>query len=702
VTRAALAAAVAATIAATAHALPLPPSHFQIVPVYSATRAIHISWTERGGVKTWNIRRRVDHGPEALVKTFPGGAAGHHLSYTDHAVSEASEYTYRVEVCDAATCIDVPDFTTSVRVVWPISGGHRVLHGFNEPVAWAGWNGEDGKAAGFHDGIDLGRTSTGDEPADDVHAARGGIVHEVYVRPPPAVDDVFVQIQVDVGGGHFEFDGYHQISTETPLAVTKGQFVAPGQRLGVMGTRVFTPGLAFDDHVHFQLGASGTSRTTVRNPLTIFTHPNDRDPLGNPPALNDENGDGKTALYRTHGTGALLATGPTDQGLHGDVDVAAEITDIQGTEPHQAPIALGYWIEGPLPESEHKDDVKSATHPYKLYDFHTAYWGARPETACDLVSDLDDVANFGCRGVKPVGCIVRPSVPCNSTLKEDGTAYLFPILHHFIVTHAAAETGARNGLNRNQFWRTAAKDDNGVVTSTHANYAGQPTTTRAWEARFPDGDYTIHLVASDLQHPNVDVPLPRVRLENFAPFLTAVLVAKDADHNPATGLPETPGCEEVAYDYKHPARRQYPDPVQLAAARGAAGFRPVPAGTTLCVRLRFSEPMSMCDVDLAGDRGIGAVLGPVVGGFVKTHADNDTWRGTITLPPDPSGNSDSSIANDEKDVAVRVRAADRPFGNNDLRGLDRDGDGFPNAAPDGNHLLKVDLSPPKRRQQVTK
>jgi hypothetical protein len=699
VTRLAVALVALALHAGVALAAPALPTLVQVFPVYATPPFISVTWREMGGATVYTIYRKSGTGAEAVMGSVPAEGVGQRPSWLDTGAVPGVSYTYRLEACDETTCVSPPAFTTSIATVWPISGlPRRVMQGFNENIAWAGV-GDHGDTTGFHDGVDLGRTTIGSTAADDVRAPRGGVVVEVTSAVSPAeTDNGFIRIRVEVGGGKFEYDGFNHIETTPPPPVMIGDAVAPGQKIAVIGSRYFATDIA--DHVHFQLGATGSDRITVRHPLTIFTDDADRDPLGNTPALNDENGDGKNVIYRDHATGSLIDYDLATKPLRGDIDVAAEVTDRQGTKPEQAPIQLGYWIEGPLLDSEQLDDVKSAAKPYRVYDYRTDYWGTPPATACDLVSLLDDAANFGCNGVKAGGCL--KDVPsCTSPLKQGNLSYPWPILHHFVVTHASTETGVRTGLGTNQFWRTAAKDDGAAVGSTHANYAGQPTTTKAWEARFPDGDYAVHLLASDRVHQDVDVKLPPARLENFAPYIREMLVTVDGDGSPATGRAETPGCEDEVYSYRQPARKQYPDAFTLAVARSEAGFAPIRAGATVCVRIRFSEPMSDASVALIRQRGGGPLLKSVDGAHTKTRQDKDTWLGSVTLAADPSGNSDSNIADDEKDVAVWVSAQDRPA-NDVRRALDTNGDGTADTSADINHLVKVDLSPMKKTVTVTK
>jgi hypothetical protein len=681
-------------------AVPTLPDDIRVVPVYATPPAIRVSWIELpidDNALYYNIHKRVGTtGPDVAVGVVVAAEEGLLSEFLDPDVVPGTSYRYRLEACDETGCVSDAGFATTVDTVWPISGGRRVVNGFNENLGWAGLRGEDLAPVGFHDGVDLGRTTVDPAAADAVHAPRGGIVRRIEKEDPPTVDDDFIEIVVDMGGGHFEFDGFNHIASGT-LPVMEGDVVRPGQMIATIGTRHFNG--SEPDHVHFQLAARGTRRPTVRHPLSVFRDDADRDPGGHAPKLNDENRDQRTALYFDHTNGQLIPYDRDTHPLRGDVDVAAEVMDQQGTQPHQAPIRLGYWIEGPLPAAEHLDDVKSAANPYRLYDYRTEYWGLAPATACDLISSVHDPANAGC---PTLGCVGTSNVGCAATLPGHTVAWPWPILHHFVVTHAGTETAARTGLSKNQFWRTAAKDDGGPVVSSHANYANQPTTTKAWEARFPDGDYTVHLLASDLVHTDIDLPLPPTRLENFAPFILEVLVTVDADGNPGTGHPDTPNCEAEAYHYQHAARRQYPDRTPLAVARAAAAEKIIRAGRQVCVQVRFSEPMSTAAIELVGQRGAGATVAAPQSTLVKTHQDNDTVYALVTLTADPSGGKDSSVANDEKDIAIRVTGQDRRDGANVRRSLDTDGDGVANAAADVNHLVKIDLSPMKKALQVDK
>jgi hypothetical protein len=90
---------------------------------------------------------------------------------------------------------------------------------------------------------------------------------------------------------------------------------------------------------------------------------------------------------------------------------------------------------------------------------------------------------------------------------------------HFIVTNTHDTTGAVASIDGGAHWNTNAADDGAPNDSGNANYAGFPDAARPHDARFPDGVYTIHVVANDLVQsggPFLEIP---VRVENFATFV---------------------------------------------------------------------------------------------------------------------------------------------------------------------------------------
>jgi hypothetical protein len=100
-------------------------------------------------------------------------------------------------------------------------------------------------------------------------------------------------------------------------------------------------------------------------------------------------------------------------------------------------------------------------------------------------------------------------------------------------------------------------------------------------------------------------------------------------------------------------------------------------------------------VELDPQGSAGAPPLAFAGAFSKTNNPDDTWKGQLFLPADPSGNSDATMADHAKDAVVRIVARDLKDRDAAQRGLDKDGDGMPEAnATDENHMIKLDLSAP--------
>lgn len=693
------------------------PSNVRAVPRYSTPPSILVTWQDVPDETGYEVWRSVDGGPLIQVATL----AQNVTSWRDNAINNVSQYRYRLFAFDGAGATIGSDFTTSVTVVWPIQGGHEVLHGFNEVLGWAGIRGGDGVTTGYHDGVDLNRTTSGTTPGDDVLAPRGGIVDQVI--PNAAVnDDGFVSVRVEIGPGNFEYDGFNHISNDVGLGpvVAVGDAVAPGQKLAKVGIRRFAGDFA--DHVHSMVTTGSSFDSSARHFLQIFTSNADRDPLGKKPKLFDENGDGKVVLFRDHNEADKTKYLDYDQTqpfplrlkpLSGDIDIHVEVTDEQGNNPRQAPIQLGYWIEGPLPatgQDAELDDVKSSTNPYKLYDFRTSYFGAGAAIDCKLVSDIQDTANSGCKGL--TDCTTIPGTACNSVIKEGATDFPWPVLHHFIITHAKGENGTRTDVDVNQYWRTKAKEDNGAVTAAQANYAGKAQATKPTDARFPDSEYIIHVLASDLVNINEDLPILNVRLENFTPFIRELSVYQDKDNNSGTQFDaDHPGCENELYTYKYPGNSSaYPGSGYLNQSQKVTFARANGPGMDLhkiCVKIRFSEGMDSTwanfSVELDPQGASGAPPIAFVGAFSKTYTEDDTWKGQVFVPLDPTGNSDSNLVTHNEDAVIRVKAQDLSDRNNNHRGMDEDADGAPEPdSMDKNHMIKLDATVPITTIQVKK
>src|SRR5207302_380641 len=119
------------------------------------------------------------------------------------------------------------------------------------------------------------------------------------------------------------------------------------------------------------------------------------------------------------------------------------------------------------------------------------------------------------------------------------------IYDSYIVTNTKGTDGNIANVDKGQYWNTDAKNDSSSSYVSYANFAGKQDTSKNSEARFPDGDYEIHIVAGDLVRdkdyakkvrvnnftrtvqataggilpPEVNAPLPFAMLSN-APWIT--------------------------------------------------------------------------------------------------------------------------------------------------------------------------------------
>jgi hypothetical protein len=186
--------------------------------------------------------------------------------------------------------------------------------------------------------------------------------------------------------------------------------------------------------------------------------------------------------------------------IEGDVDILVEMGDELGTLPDQVPTRLAYWIEQPPSTcgvSFH--DVKSPASAYHLFAWENAFFG-------DATSPLT-----------VAGAIVNTHLDAGDHIA--GYPSSWPNYKHFVLTNTSGSSGAAANVSAAQCWNTDAENDSEPASVAHANYAGRDDTTRASEARFPDGVYTIHVIANDLIQdagPFLEIP---VRLENFHPIV---------------------------------------------------------------------------------------------------------------------------------------------------------------------------------------
>jgi len=210
----------AATLAAADYAAATPtiPADIEVFPVYSTPRQIRLRWTENGTATSYTVRRETNPDPTpTTIMTIGGGVAGHVVDVRDGAVVLSASYTYVVQACDATGCVfDVPR-NTSVRTVWPISGGREILHGTTRcsagpalvtsrpsPPRVASRRLPQRRRLQQDDG----------EPCRRGRCLRTARRSRLGVSTGNAgtVDNGFVQVEVDMGGGVFEYDGFNHLA----------------------------------------------------------------------------------------------------------------------------------------------------------------------------------------------------------------------------------------------------------------------------------------------------------------------------------------------------------------------------------------------------------------------------------------------------------------------------------------------------------
>jgi hypothetical protein len=113
--------------------------------------------------------------------------------------------------------------------------------------------------------------------------------------------------------------------------------------------------------------------------------------------------------------------------------------------------------------------------------------------------------------------------------------------------------------------------------------------------------------------------------------------------------------------------------------------------------------MSSVATALVRDRGAGGVAATLTGAKSKTYQTDDTWIGSVVLPPDLTDPHAVPGLSDEHDLALRITARDRRNAAGVMRLLDANSDGVPDAGGDLNHVvLKADANPATATLEVIK
>ncbi len=493
------------------------PDRFLVVPNYGTGEMVAL-WRDLPNETGYEILRAETGGALALVATL----AANTDSWIDGTADVTKEYLYAIRarygaVTSARSRIVRQGFGT----VWPAPATHELLHGWMDTIGTAGQWGD-----GFHVGVDIQRVGTGNK----VLAARGGLVTHATDGPNGVVNILYLD-----GASTFLVQTNH---IDAPL-VRPGQSVYPGQEIAKISERHFP--VDFVDHIHF---VTMTNASTFRplNPLLIFSAAADRDPGGNTPGLVDHGGDG-SVFYRVQGGGPLTvdATHPA----HGDLDIIVELSDEMGTSPDQIPSLIAYAIEPPAPAlGVVHHGVKSTGLPYVLFFTDTTCYSCDISVAAATALHaklVDTTKNYGA---------TIPGFPWQN-------------FKHYVITNTKGLDGSAGNVDEGQYWNTNAKNDGTDDGVPHANFAGKPDTTKATEARFPDGDYTVRVHTADLVHNNTDISWT-VRLENFHPIVV--------ETDPPMGAELPAGTDEVGdltVIFNEPMDMTVPAASILAIAGGA-------------------------------------------------------------------------------------------------------------------------------------
>jgi hypothetical protein len=461
---------------------------------------VELSWLDNASDETgFEIWRKDDDGPYARIDSVPADTT----SYVDVGLDTATEFYYQVRAVrdTLASAFSVEDHT-NLKTIWPVPASHEILHNWNETIGRAGgrWRGRNWFSTGFHMGVDIQRQ--GDDNV--VRAVRSGIVHLVTSRAEDNVAIIQVRNSPNAPGVD---DEYYQTNhlKPVPLAIMRNQTVAAGDTLSEIDEIHFN-NPDWVQHTHYYIHQE--NRLPARgNPLEVFADDNDKDPGLNLPRLTEHSNppDG-TMVFKDASSGVVIPQDSTPT-ISGDIDIVAELGDELGTNPDQVPMKVGYWIEAldtSLTDCVHYHHVKSYSTHYVLFDWADVYFGSYPNPLALSRSIVDNDFNLGPQFI------------------QDNRRYRWENYKHFIVTNTKSTTGSAFDVDSTQYWNTNARDDSSIAdTHPDANFAGRPTTNRVREARFADGDYWIHIIASDLVAFNVTKrDLSRVvRLENFCPIV---------------------------------------------------------------------------------------------------------------------------------------------------------------------------------------
>ena len=378
---------------------------------------------------------------------------------------------------------------------------HQMMQGFAD--------GNDISVLKFHEGIDIWVDGRGGKN-QHVVASRAGKVK--YVKKNQVGGTVVVE--VDIGNGKKEYDWYQHVAD---IGVRPNQALAAGAKVGIISTKQFNAGarhlhMAVTTEVGLRNDEVAAKEESYRNPFMRFKLPRDRDPFKQKPRLEDTDGDKETLLVVPSGGTKPLKK----QAVKGDVDLIADLRDPMNAKRNgrgipapgpikpgdgvlsaSAPHTVGYWIEPLFDKPIVKPKahgVKTAQNPYLLSRFDDEWFKGKPKST----------------GKYPLVYDLSRQVKHDRDLNELNE---WKMRSNFIVTNTMGTDGVPANVV-DQYWNTNAEDDRAADDVAHANYAGKPDARKNAQARFPDGDYVVHIIAGDLVHEKVDLPAGKLRLDN--------------------------------------------------------------------------------------------------------------------------------------------------------------------------------------------
>lgn len=377
------------------------------------------------------------------------------------------------------------------NAIWPIepvANDHQLLQNFGDADPRNYWR--------FHNGIDILVTGFGGQT---VRAARAG---RLVVNNPDfrQAGNGMVVIRVDVGDGNFEYDTYLHLSNITAPAENNQNppWIQQGDGLGRISGAIHPFQYR---HLHFDVQAARPPRNQLPdfrnflNPLERFAAAADQDPLGYAPRLADSNEDDRMLrVVRNRGVAPLGV-------ISGDVDIIADLRDVMNDTGNRrataAPHSVGYYIRSLFDRGVIARGVKPGGEPYMLAKFDdnwfTTVRGPHDEWARNRLLNIYSLVYADSLRLRP-----NPLPALPTTL-------------NYIVTNCNGVSGFSFDVH-DRYWRTNAREDNGARES---NYYENETTNMNATARFKDGDYEVHIVASDLAR-TVDLNAGRIRVVNFA------------------------------------------------------------------------------------------------------------------------------------------------------------------------------------------